>query len=62
MPEIIVYAVAGRSAEAKRGLFADITQALVKNFNVPAEAVTIQIIEAQPDSKAKGGKPFSDNK
>ena len=34
MPEIIVYAVEGRSADAKKALMADITAAVVKNFAV----------------------------
>jgi hypothetical protein len=32
----------------------------VKNFNVPADAVTIQIVEAAKENKAKGGKLFID--
>lgn len=60
MPEIIIYAVAGRTTEQKRGLVKDMTEAMVKNFGVPAEAVTIQIVEADKDSKAKGGVLFSE--
>lgn len=60
MPEVIVYAVQGRTAEQKRGLCKDITEAVVKNFGAPPEAVTVQIVEAAPDSKAKGGVMFSD--
>lgn len=62
MPEIIIYAVSGRTAEQKRGLVKDMTEAVVKHFQVPAEAVAIQIVEAPPDSKAKGGVLFSDRK
>ena len=32
MPEIIVYAVEGRTAEQKKSLMKDITDAVVKNF------------------------------
>jgi 4-oxalocrotonate tautomerase len=60
MPEIIVYAVEGRTAEQKKALMKDITDATVKNFQVPAEAVVVQIIESKKDSKAKGGVPFSE--
>ena len=60
MPEVIVYAIAGRSAEQKRGLMKDITEAFVKNFQIPAEVVTVQIVESPKDSKAKGGIPFSE--
>ena len=60
MPQVVVYAVEGRSAEQKKGLMTDITQAMVKNFGVPAEAVTVQIVEAPKTDKAKGGVPFSE--
>jgi 4-oxalocrotonate tautomerase len=60
MPEIVIYAVSGRSVDQKRGLVKDVTQAVVKNFGVSADAVTVQIVEAAPDSKAKGGVLFSE--
>jgi 4-oxalocrotonate tautomerase len=60
MPEIHVYAVAGRTAEQKKGLCQDITAAVVKNFNVQPADVTVQIVEAARDSKAKGGVMFSE--
>ncbi len=60
MPEIIIYAASGRTVEQKRGLVKDVTEAVVKHFKVPAESVAIQIVEAQPESKAKGGVLFSD--
>jgi 4-oxalocrotonate tautomerase len=60
MPEIIVYAVEGRTPEQKRALMKDITDAVVKNFTVPAEAVVVQIVESAKSSKAKGGIPFTE--
>jgi 4-oxalocrotonate tautomerase len=60
MPEVIVYAVEGRSFDQKKGLMKDITSAVMKNFDVEADAVTVQIIEASKTSKAKGGVPFSE--
>ncbi|HEY8577458.1 MAG TPA: tautomerase family protein [Devosia sp.] len=60
MPEVYVYAVEGRTAEQKRGLMKDITDAVTKNFGTDPEKVTVQIIEAPADSKAKGGIPFSE--
>lgn len=60
MPEVVVYAVAGRTPEQKRGLMKDITDAVVKNFGAAPEAVTIQIVEAPRTDKAKGGVLFSD--
>jgi 4-oxalocrotonate tautomerase len=60
MPEIIVYAIEGRTVEQKRGLVKDITEAVVRNFKVPAEAVVVQIVESSKESKAKGGVLFSE--
>lgn len=60
MPEIIVYAVEGRSAEQKRALMRDITDAVVRNYGVPAERVVVQIVESRKDSKSRGGIPFSE--
>jgi 4-oxalocrotonate tautomerase len=60
MPEVVVYAVEGRTLDQKRGLLKDITSAVVKNFNVAPEAVTVQIVEAPKTSKSKGGVLFSE--
>ena len=38
----------------------EITDAVVKNFNVKPEAVLVQIVESSKESKAKGGFLFSD--
>jgi 4-oxalocrotonate tautomerase len=58
MPEITVSMAAGRTDEQKAGMMRDITQALVKNLGVDADAVTIQINEAPLAHKMKGGKTF----
>ena len=60
MPEVIVYAVEGRTLEQKRALVKDITAAVAKNFATPPESVTIQIVESLKTGKAKGGVLFSD--
>lgn len=60
MPEVIVYAVEGRTPEQKKGLMRDITDAVVKNFGAKADAVVVQIIESPKTDKAKGGVPFSE--
>lgn len=60
MPEIIVYAVEGRSPEQKKALMKDITDAVVKNFGTTPDNVTVQIVEARRTDKAKGGVPFSE--
>ena len=60
MPEITVSMAAGRTEEQKIGMMRDITQALVKNLGVDAEAVVIQINEAPLTHKMKGGQLFVD--
>jgi 4-oxalocrotonate tautomerase len=59
MPEIVVYAVGNRPAEQKKALCKDITDAMVKNYKVPAEAVVITLVETPKTDKAKGGVMFS---
>jgi len=58
MPEITINLAAGRTDEQKKGMMVDITQALVKNLGVDAEAVVIQINEAPLSHKMKGGKTY----
>jgi 4-oxalocrotonate tautomerase len=60
MPEVYVHAVKGRTLDQKRALIKDITDAVVKNFSVPIEAVLVEIVETDPNSKAKGGVLFSE--
>lgn len=58
MPEVMINLAAGRTDEQKKGLMYDITQAVMKNCNVPADAVTVQINEAALHNKMKGGQTF----
>jgi 4-oxalocrotonate tautomerase len=58
MPEITINMAEGRTDEQKAGMMRDITQALVKNLGVDADAVVIQINEAPLRHKMKGGKTF----
>jgi 4-oxalocrotonate tautomerase len=60
MPEVVFYALSGRSVEQKRALVKDFTDAVVKNYKVDASAVTITIVESPKEDKAKGGVLFSD--
>ena len=60
MPEIIVYSAEGRTPEQKKGLMKDLTEAMVRNFEVKREVVTVQIVESPKTDKAKGGVPFSE--
>jgi len=58
MPEITIGLVAGRTPEVKKALMLDITNAVMKHCNVPAEAVVISILESPPGDKMKGGQTF----
>jgi len=60
MPEVVFYALSGRSVEQKRALIKDFTDAVVKNYKVDPSAVTITIVESAKEDKAKGGVLFSD--
>jgi 4-oxalocrotonate tautomerase len=58
MPEVTINLAAGRTEEAKKQLMLDITNAVMKNCNVPADAVVVQINEAALHNKMKGGQTF----
>jgi len=61
MPRISIEAIEGRSVEQKRGLVRDITEAVIKNFNVRPEVVSIVIHEISKENLAKAGKLFIDS-
>lgn len=58
MPEVIVYAVEGRTAGQKKALMQAITEAVALHFDVDAQGIIVQIVEADKDSKSKGGVPY----
>ena len=60
MPLVTVKATEGRTVEQKRALVRDITKAVVNNYNVPPESVTIDLVEYTTDNLAKAGKLFMD--
>ncbi len=60
MPIVTVLAIEGRTAEQKRGLVKDITEAVVKNFKTTPEKVSIAIREIKKENFAVGGILFSD--
>lgn len=60
MPEIVIYSVGNRPADQKKQLCKDITDAMVKNYKVPADAVVITLVETPKSDKAKGGVMFAD--
>jgi len=59
MPEVHVHAVECRSPEQKKALMKDITDAVVKYFKAPADAVVVTILESLKVDKAKAGVPFT---
>ncbi|MBS0591098.1 MAG: tautomerase family protein [Proteobacteria bacterium] len=60
MPEVVVYALAGRTAQQKQRLMRAITDAVAEHFEVPAAGIIVQIVEAAADSKSKGGVAYSE--
>ncbi len=60
MPEVHVYMAAGRTDEQKRRMMLGITRALVEQLGCPQDVVTVQIIEASPTHKMKGGQTFAE--
>ncbi len=60
MPEVTINLAAGRTDEQKKQLMLEITQAVVKNCNVTAENVVVQINEAALKNKMKGGQTFEE--
>ena len=60
MPEVVVYAVKGRTHAQKKMLMQKITQAVVESFDIDAERVIVQIVEADPQHKSRGGVLYSE--
>jgi 4-oxalocrotonate tautomerase len=60
MPEVVIYALGGRSVDQKRALCKDITDAIVKNYKVEPAAVVITLVETAKTDKAKGGVLFAE--
>ena len=60
MPEVVVYAVQGRTHEQKKMLMQKITEAVVESFNVPTDKVVVQIVESDPNNKSRGGVLYSE--
>jgi 4-oxalocrotonate tautomerase len=60
MPEVVIYATSGRSQEQKKALCKDVTDAVVKNYGVPADVVVITLVDTPKTDKSKGGVMFSE--
>ena len=50
----IYHAVKGRTLDQKRALVRTVTDAVVKNFAVPVEAVTVEIVPIQRPPTRRG--------
>ncbi|WP_022723799.1 tautomerase family protein [Rhodopseudomonas sp. B29] len=62
MPEITINLAEGRTEAQKTAIMRDISASLVKHLGVDPEAVVIQINEAPPPNKMKGGMTFVERK
>ncbi|CAG8866122.1 hypothetical protein PS726_04615 [Pseudomonas fluorescens] len=60
MPQVIVYAAVGKTEEQHHLLLKKVTEAVVESYEISAEIVTVQIVEAPIHLKAKGGIRFCD--
>ena len=60
MLEVVVYLAVGRTEDMNKGLMKDISEAVVKNCNVPIAAVTVSIMETALVNKMKGGETFAE--
>jgi 4-oxalocrotonate tautomerase len=60
MPEVHVFMAEGRTDEQKKNMMVDVTKALMTHLDCPADAVTVQIIEAKWTEKMKGGRTFAE--
>lgn len=60
MPIVTVQMLEGRTEEQKRALVEEVTQAVSKTVNAPAENVTVVIEEMAKNHYATGGVRYSD--
>lgn len=56
MPLVHIDLIEGRSDEQLRGLVKDVTEAIAKNANVPAERIHIVLNEMKKDRYSVGGQ------
>ena len=60
MPVVTVNQFEGRTVEQKRKLAKEITDAIVKTYEIGPETVTITFFDIQKQNAAHGGVLFSD--
>jgi 4-oxalocrotonate tautomerase len=60
MPLVTIKIIEGRTPEQKKGMVADVTEAIVKNIGCPADTVEIDVVEMKTTLFAKGGKMWAE--
>jgi 4-oxalocrotonate tautomerase family enzyme len=60
MPHITVYTLKQPDINKKRQLVEKLTDAAVEVYGVPREAVTVEILENEPENVAHGGQLIFD--
>lgn len=60
MPYVTVKMIEGRTAEQKRALVAEVTEAVAKTVNAPKENITVFIEEMSKENYGVAGTLFSD--
>ena len=60
MPIVTVRAIEGRTVEQKRKLAKDITDAVVKDFKIEADRVTVNFFDLPRQNVARAGKLIID--
>ena len=60
MPYVTVKMIEGRTAEQKRALVAEVTEAVAKTVNAPKENITVFIEEMSKENYGVAGVLFSD--
>lgn len=59
MPEVVVYALSGRSSEQKQRLTQAITDAVAEHFEVPTGRIVVRIVESDRAPESKHMPPHS---
>ena len=60
MPELFVYLFEGRTLDQKRSLVRELTEGTVRALGVPADTVTVQLVENPKSMRSRGGVLISD--
>ncbi len=59
MPLVEISLIEGRDADTKRRLIAEVTDAVVRTTNAPAEVVTVILHDVPKSDWGSGGVPYS---